>query len=184
MFGFFRKDYECEKANIEARGKIKIKGEVVNGCTALWTAAAKGHLDVVRLKIEQNAEVDGRTSTNSTPLRAAAFVGHLDIVRFLVENEADVNARNDFNSTLMIAWYRGYMDVVSFLVEHGSNIHQEDNDGDTCLHLAAEGGHFQIVECTKEVRINALKLLGATIASDPADAYDNEKGFSLTKRGI
>ena len=74
------------EANIEARGTIKIDGEVIEGCTALWIAAAKGHFDVVRLLIEQNAEVDGRTSSNSTPLRAAALHGHLDIVRCLVEN--------------------------------------------------------------------------------------------------
>ena len=79
------------EANIEARGTIKINGEVIQDCTALWVAAGKSHFDVVRLLIEQNAEVDGRTSSNSTPLRAAAFNGHLNIVRCLVENGADVN---------------------------------------------------------------------------------------------
>ena len=64
------------EANIEARGTIKIDGEIIDGCTALWAAARNGHLAVVRLLIEQNAEVDARTSTNSTPLRAAAFNGH------------------------------------------------------------------------------------------------------------
>ena len=74
------------EANSEGRGTIKSDGEVIENCTALWVAAAKGHFDVVRLLIKQNAEVDGRTSSNSTPLRAAALHGHLDIVRCLVEN--------------------------------------------------------------------------------------------------
>ena len=211
------------EANIEARATIKIDGEALEDCTALWVAAAKGHFDVVRLLIKQNAEVDGRTSSNSTPLRAAALHGHLDIVRCLVENGADVNARNNFNSTpLMITCHSGHLDVASYLVKHGANINLQDNDGSSCLHCASERGHVQLVcellasgakqtqnlnrltplleasndckiemvewfinrpECSKEQRIDALELLGATIANN-SKAYDIEKAFSFMKRGM
>ena len=211
------------EANIEARSTIKIDGEAIEDCTALWVAAANGHFDVVRLLIEQNADVDGRTSRNSTPLRAAAFDGHLDIVRCLVENGADVNARNNFNNTpLMITCYKGHPNVASYLVKHGANINLQDNKGDSCLHYASKGGHFQLAcellalgakqtqnlnrltplldasnnckiemvewfisrpECSREERIDALELLGATIAND-SKAYDIEKAFSFMKRGM
>ena len=211
------------EANIEARATIKIDGEAIEDCTALWVAAAKGHFDVVRLLIEQSAEVDGRTSNNSTPLRAAAVDGHLDILRCLVENGADVNARNNFNSTpLMITCHSGHLDVASYLVKHGANINLQDDDGRSCLHYASKRGHVQVVckllalgakqtqnrncltplleasndckiemvewfinrpECSKEQRIDALELLGATIANDP-DAYDIEKAFSFMERGM
>ena len=211
------------EANIEARATIKIDGEALEDCTALWVAAAKGHFDVVRLLIKQNAEVDGRTSSNSTPLRAAALHGHLDIVRCLVENGADVNARNNFNSTpLMITCHSGHLDVASYLVKHGANINLQDDDGRSCLHYAWKRGHVQVVckllalgakqtqnrnrltplleasndckiemvewfinrpECSKEQRIDALELLGATIANN-SKAYDIEKAFSFMKRGM
>ena len=212
------------EANIEARGTIKFDGETVDGCTALWVAAVNGHLAMVRLLIEQNAEVDAETSrTNSTPLRAAAFRGYLDIVRCLVENGADVNARNIFRNTpLMVACYNGHIDVASYLVENGADIHLEDQNGDTSLHCAVWRGHVEIVaklfalgaeqkqnrkcltpllqasngckiemveylvtrpECTKEQRVEALELLGATIANDH-HAYDIEKAFSYMKRGM
>ena len=211
------------EANIEGRGTIKIDGQVIENCTALWFAAAKGHFDVVRLLIEQNAEVDRRTSSNSTPLRAAVFDGHLDIVRCLVENGADVNARNNFNSTpLMLTCHNGHLDVASYLVKHGANINLQDNAGHSCLHYASKRGDVQLVcellalgakqtqnlnrltplleasndcniemvecfvnrpECSKEQRIDALELLGATIAND-SDAYDIEKAFSFMKRGM
>ena len=215
------------EANIEARGTIKIESgefsEVVEDCTALWIAAVKGHFDVVRLLIEQNAEVDSRTSTNSTPLRAAAFKGHLGIVRCLVENGADVNARKNFNDTLlMVACYKGHLDVASYLVKHGANMNLQDHHGRSCLHYASERGHVQLVcellalgakqiqaldrltplleacddcniemvecfinrpECSKEQRIDALELLGATIANN-SNAYDIEKAFSFMKRGM
>ena len=215
------------EANIEARGTIKIESgefsEVAEDCTALWIAAVKGHFDVVRLLIEQNAEVDSRTSTNSTPLRAAAFKGHLGIVRCLVENGADVNARKNFNDTLlMVACYKGHLDVASYLVKHGANMNLQDHHGRSCLHYASERGHVQLVcellalgakqiqaldrltplleasddcniemvecfinrpECSKEQRIDALELLGATIANN-SKAYDIEKAFSFMKRGM
>ena len=211
------------EANIEARGTIKINGEVIQDCTALWVAAGKRHFDVVRLLIEQNAEVDGRTSSNSTPLRAAAFNGHLNIVRCLVENGADVNARNNFNSTpLMLTCHNGHLDVASYLVKHGANINIQDNAGQSCLHYASKRGDVQLVcellalgakqtqnlnrltplleasndckiemvewfinrpECSKEQRIDALELLGATIANN-SKAYDIEKAFSFMKRGM
>ena len=211
------------EANVEARGTIKFDGKVIEDCTALWVAAAKGHFDVVRLLIEQNAEVDGRTSSNSTPLRAAAFDGHLDIVRCLVENGADVNARNNFNSTpLMVTCYKGHLDVASYLVKHGANINLQDNHGRSCLHDASKEGHVQLAcellalgakqtqnlnrltplleasndckiemvewfinrpECSKEQRIDALELLGATIANGP-HSYDIQRAFNFMKRGM
>ena len=211
------------EANIEARGTINIDGEVIEDCTALWVATAKGHFDVVRLLIEKNAEVDGRTSSNSTPLRAAAFDGHLDVVRCLVENGADVNARNNFNSTpLMLTCYNGHLDVASYLVKHGAKMNLQDNDGRSCLHYASKRGRVQVVcellalgakkrqtpdlltplleasndckiemvewfinrpECSKEQRIDALELLGATIANDP-HAYDIKRAFRFMKRGM
>ena len=211
------------EANIEGRGTIKIDGQVIENCTALWVAAAKGHFDVVRLLIEQNAEVDRRTSSNWTPLGAAAFDGHLDIVHCLVENGADVNARTNSNRTpLMITCCNGHLDVASYLVEHGASINLQDDDGRSCLHYASKQGHVQLVcvllalgakqtqtpdgltplleasngckiemvgcfinrpECSKERRIDALELLGATIANDP-DAYDIEKAFSFMKQGM
>ncbi|XP_022795604.1 protein fem-1 homolog B-like [Stylophora pistillata] len=137
------------KANIEARGTLKVSigdyTEITEGCTALWATAAYGHLNVMRLLIEQNAEVDCRTSAGSTPLRAAAFYGWLNIVDYLVENGADINARKNRDTTLpMATCYNGHMDVASYLVEHGADIHLQDTRGNTCLYYAAKGKHVEI----------------------------------------
>ena len=135
------------KADIEARGTVKVDDQVIEGCTPLWAAAATGHLPVVRLLIEQNADVDGRTKTNSTPLRAAAYDGRLDIVSCLVENQADVNARNNFENTpLMVACYNGHMEVVTYLIRHGSDMDLQDKQGNTVLHYAVERDHFDIAK--------------------------------------
>ena len=212
------------KADIEARGTLKIGDEVSDGCTPLWGAAAADHLDVVKLLLEQNADVDSKTSTGSTPLRVAAHEGHLDIVRCLVESGADVNARNDCKeeSTPLVTYYHGLFSGNGILSVIDNYRIQQCKVGRTALHDAVERGHLKIVsellalgasqlpnglgltpllyacdecliemvehiisrpECTKEQRIDALELLGATIANDD-ECRDTEKAFSYMKRGM
>ena len=145
------------KADVEARGTVKIEDDVIRGCTPLWVAAASGHLDIVKILIERNADVNGRTSSNSTPLRAAAYIGRLDIVSFLVENGADVNARNNYENTpLMIACYNGHSKVVSYLIESGANINLQERKGNTALHEAIYKDHFEIAK--ELVALGALQL--------------------------
>ena len=135
------------KADMEARGSVKVEDEVVTGCTPLWTAAVSGHLDIAKILIERNADVNGRTSSNSTPLRAAAYFGRLDIVSCLVENGADVNARNKYENTpLMIACYNGHSQVVTYLIESGANIDLQDKEGNTALHWTIYKDHFEIAK--------------------------------------
>ena len=212
-------------ADIAARGTLTIDDEVIEGCAPLWAAAASGRLDVVKLLIERNADVDSRTLTGSTPLRVAAHEGHLDVVRCLVESGADVNARNDYESTpLMAACYYGHVSVVTYLFDKGAFMDlQYQDSGNTALHDAVKRGYLEMVsqllsrgasqlpnnqgltpllhacdlrsiemveylinrpECTKEQRIDALELLGATIANSNDESRDTEKAFSYLKRGM
>ena len=193
----------------------------------MWGAAAADHLDVVKLLLEQNADVDSKTSTGSTPLRVAAHEGHLDIVRCLVESEADVNARNDCKeeSTPLVTYYHGLFSGNGMLSVIDNYRIQQCKVGRTALHDAVERGHLKIVsdhellalgasqlpnglgltpllyacdecsielvehiinrpECTKEQRIDALELLGATIANSNDESRDTEKAFSYLKRGM
>ena len=212
-------------ADIETRGTLKIGDEVSEGCTPLWGAAAADHLDVVKLLLEQNADVDSKTSTGSTPLRVAAHEGHLDIVRCLVESGADVNARNDCKqeSTPLVTYYHGLFSGNRMLSVIDNYLIQQCKVGCTALHDAVERGHLKIVsellalgasqlpnnqgltpllyacdkgfieiveylierrECTKEQRIDALELLGVTIANDRRDhvTEDMKKAFNYMKR--
>lgn len=67
---------------------VVFDGETIEGVPPLWCAAAAGHLNVVKLLVQNHANVNSTTKTNSTPLRAACFDGHLDIVQYLISHGA------------------------------------------------------------------------------------------------
>ncbi|CAK8681048.1 unnamed protein product [Clavelina lepadiformis] len=82
------------KCNVEQTGHIDIDNNTIEDVTPLWSAAACGHLIIVKFLIERGADPDHTTSSNSTPLRSVCFVGHYDVVKFLIEKEADLEIAN------------------------------------------------------------------------------------------
>ncbi len=59
----------------------------------LHEATFAGDVELVRLLIENGADVDDRDVQGVTPLNLAIRAGHADIARVLIANGADVNAR-------------------------------------------------------------------------------------------
>ena len=53
------------------------------GWTPLYEAIHQGHLDVVKLLVEEGADLDHVDMAGWSPLYLAAYYGHLDIVKFL-----------------------------------------------------------------------------------------------------
>ncbi|XP_054707076.1 protein fem-1 homolog B-like [Uloborus diversus] len=135
------------KPNIEQDGVVQMDGYVIEGATALWSAAGAGHFNVVKLLITRGADVNHTTKTNSTPLRGACFEGRLDIIQYLVENGANIHKANKYNNTcLMIACYRGHLDVVTYLLSKQADPDAKAHCGATALHFASEHGHLNIVK--------------------------------------
>ncbi|XP_012534540.1 protein fem-1 homolog B [Monomorium pharaonis] len=132
--------------DLELEGTVKFNGYVIEGASALWTAAGAGHLNVLKTLVKAGANVNHPTKTNSTPLRAACYNGCLDIVKYLIEHEADLNISNTFNNTcLMIASYKGHLEIVNFLLDKAADPNKKAYCGATALHFAAECGHTAIV---------------------------------------
>lgn len=108
-------EYLIQKCGVEIEqtGSVTFDGETIEGAPPLWCAAAAGHMDIVRLLINNGANVNKTTRTNSTPLRAACFDGHSEITQFLVEQGADIELCNRHGHTcLMIACYKGHEAIV------------------------------------------------------------------------
>ena len=166
-----------------------VDGRTSTDSTPLRAAAHDGHLDVVRCLVESGADVNARNDYESTPLMAACYYGHVSVVTYLINKGAfmDLQAKNG-NTALHYAAQRGHLETVSQLLALGAS-QLPNNQGLTPLLHACDLRSIEMVEylinrpeCTKEQRIDALELLGATIAN--GKSRDIKKAFSYMKRGM
>lgn len=91
----------CDRGDYARSEELIRSGVDVNdrdyaGNTALHDAALKGHLDIVRLLLDNGAIIDIRSGANDldTPLIDAASRGHLKVVKFLLDRGADPRILN------------------------------------------------------------------------------------------
>lgn len=120
----------------------------------------------------------------------ACYNGHSKVVTYLIESGANIDLQDkNGNTALHKAIYKDHFEIAKELVALG--VPQLPNiQLLTPLLLASNNCKIDMVEyfikrpeCTKEHRIEALELLGATIANK-RHAYDIEKAFSYMKRGM
>jgi len=62
-----------------------------NGTTLLISAAAAGHIDIVKMLIDSKSEINHKTLDHYTAIMAACEWDHPDVADFLLENDADIN---------------------------------------------------------------------------------------------
>ncbi|KAL5509633.1 hypothetical protein EMCRGX_G005033 [Ephydatia muelleri] len=68
-----------------------IQRKTTNGCSPLYTASGKGHLDVVKTLLEAGANINQVNKNGCSPLYTASRHGHLDVVKTLLEAGANIN---------------------------------------------------------------------------------------------
>ena len=168
----------------------EVDAKTSTNSTPLRAAAFHGHLDIVRCLVENGADVNARTIFRSTPLMVACYNGHIDVASYLVENGADIHLEDHNGDTaLHYAVDKGHVEVVGKILALGAE-QKRNHKCLTPLLAASNDCKIEMVEylvtrpeCTKEQRVEALELLGATIANEPR-AYDIENAFSYMKRGM
>ena len=167
-----------------------VDGRTSKGSTPLRVAAHEGHLDIVRCLVESGADVNARLSPeNSTPLMVACSWGHSSVATYLINKGAIMDLQDkDGNTALHHAAQSDLLEIFRELLALGAS-QLPNNQGLTPLLYACDYYSIEIVEylinrpeCTKEQRIDALELLGATIAN--YKSRDINKAFSYMKRGM
>ena len=160
----------------------KYGGEFI-GKTALLMAARNGHLDIVKLLIENHAAIEKETKAfrnindnGETPLMAAAERGHLEIVKLLHQKGAKLDRRGNiqYETALLVAAKNGQFEVVKYLADQGANleiprlgskqsIYLSRMHGKTALHYAVDIKHKEM--------ITYLVKKGADINKPKSDEY-------------
>ncbi|KAH9767917.1 hypothetical protein WN944_018352 [Citrus x changshan-huyou] len=134
----------------------EIRSSVVNevnelGETALFTAADKGHIEVVNELLKYSTK-EGLTRKNRSgfdPLHIAAVQGHHAIVQVLLDHDPSLSqTTGPSNATpLVSAATRGHTAVVNELLsKDGGLLEISRSNGKNALHFAARQGHVDVVK--------------------------------------
>jgi len=115
--------------------------------TPLTEAARRGNMGMVRLLVQQGADVNKQSEGRWTALMWSAFEGNLPITRLLISRNARLNAR-DYNqdTALHLAATNGQNpNTVKFLLtQRGVEVNAVNEVGRTPLMGACENGWWQV----------------------------------------
>ncbi|EXM13556.1 hypothetical protein V3481_007004 [Fusarium oxysporum f. sp. vasinfectum] len=101
------------------------------GCTSIWVkrsalqaASAGGHEHIVKLLLDNGADVNAQGGDlYGTELQTAALEGHEHIVKLLLDNGANVNAQVEEHGTaLQGAFAGGHEHIVKLLLDNGAYV--------------------------------------------------------------
>ena len=110
-----------------------------DGFVALHVASYFGHSNVVRLLLDNGADVDKIAMNGSelTALQSAVACMHTDVVRVLLDYNPNVNLRMLGGFTpLMSAAAMGAKEIISLLLEKGADKNLTSDDGRTASEFA------------------------------------------------
>ena len=117
--------------------KVKTEVRNENDESALMLAALKGHVPLVKLLVEKDADVN---KPGWTPLHYAATAGNVPIIELLLENSAYIDAESPNGSTpLMMAAMYGSPESVKVLIQAGADLNVKNQLGLTALDFAVRG---------------------------------------------
>ena len=151
--------------------------------------------EVLSCLIKNGADVNAHTFHNETPLMLASHDDHVNVVTFLIKHGADVDLQDkDGDTALHYAASSSLPEIVETLLNLGAS-HMCNHQGLTPLHQASITGNTAVVKClierpeiTREQRVDALELLGASRATQYKEFsllnFFVAKGLMYIKRGM
>ncbi len=135
------------KKLVEQHG-VSPNAQAAGDYSALYSASAYGHVDVVGYLVEQEGvDLNVLTDEFATPLWIACSDGNVAVVQLLLDKGADCESSDEEDWTpLHVACKKGHLEIVELLLAKGADVTATTDDGDTPLALARRAGWSKIVD--------------------------------------
>ncbi|OAQ99952.1 hypothetical protein LLEC1_04023 [Akanthomyces lecanii] len=149
--GHALQDYNMQLMLLEQQNKTRLmmsrQGRSIPRPHHLIGWAVQQFSNIVKLLLENGANVEVKDEDGRTALSYIAEQGHEAIVKILLEKGANVEAK-DRNGQTPLSWAaeKGHEAIVKMLLEKGAYVEAKDKGGQTPLSLAAEKGYEAVVE--------------------------------------
>jgi Amt family ammonium transporter len=163
-----------------------------DGRTALHTAAKNGQLDVVRYLTESvpGANINVQDSQRRTPLMEAMQSGHHHVESYLLGKGATLSDSVEDGAALCQAAFKGDLSTIKIIQNSGISLRSADYDGRTALHLAAAGGHVNVLEYLLNpgpgidgIDVNTTDRWGGSALDDASRCGNKDAAMILRKLG-
>lgn len=98
------------------------------------------NIEIIKLLIENGADVNCQTQINNSPLHYAATLKEngVEIMKLLIYKGADVNAKNFYEDTPLHRAVFNSLENTKTLITHGADVNARNNNGKTPLDIAKE----------------------------------------------
>lgn len=154
IYAILNQHYDIVKMLIKAGASLKNHYHY----TVLTAAATTGNIDLAKIFLALDIDVNSTTESGLSPLMSAAKRGHMEMVKFLISIGANLYAMSkDSKNLLMFACESGNIELVKLFLSYNIDINHRGKtynnehdktgwDNDTPLIIAAEKGYKDIVE--------------------------------------
>ena len=144
---------------VDAFVSITTRSGRASTSTLLLTAAANGHLAMVRELLKRGASIDLPSGLGWTALLHAACGGHLSVVLVLLQHSANTDLQEiDGYTALMAAADQGHEACVQALLRAKANPDLQANIGGTALMQAADRGNEACAQTLLRAKANTELL--------------------------
>lgn len=128
-------------------------------------SAKHKHNEILKLLIENNADIDVKDLFGTTPLSVACFNGSVETVKILLQAKAKINIIDNSGYTALYGTaFNGNIKIARMLIQAGANVNIAGSNEDnwTALIEACDHGHIEIVKLLlqsgADVNIHAIQV--------------------------
>ncbi|KAG9506380.1 hypothetical protein J7337_003363 [Fusarium musae] len=145
-------------------GSLDMEDRSCLNATPLFWACGYKHKEIVKLLVDNGADINARCGNGQVPLHISAQDESGAIAEILISRGADVSVVDEDRETpLNTASISGNTEVARQLIDSGADMSHETADGFTPLSMASQEGHIELA--------NLLIKKGADVSQVPADGH-------------